>query len=178
MAFSSAKSSDVTLSISDTVATADSDGWTSIGFVDTTTPAIYFDFTNNSSSTDSIGGLTTDTTAGSDGYTSSRYFLYFTGSGNVRPYDNSSGTPVAVGSNSPYTAGDTVRVEYNGDTVKFYNDGALIHTLTGQTTGLTLYPQCSIYNNGESVKFIEVGTPVNPTGSTVYPPPPPAMVRL
>lgn len=78
-------------------------------------------------------------------------FAFYQDAGSLQVYE--SGT--AVGTFGTYAAGDAFELRYDGVTVRYFHNGALVRAV--RAAGLTLYPAACLYSAGSVLSALQFG---------------------
>ena len=113
------------------------------------TASVWLSFQPAQTTAEIMFGLSENPTA-TLSYTALNFAFYMTSGGNLRIYEL--GTQVAViGS---YSASDTLRITYDGTTVRYYQNSSLVRSVA-RPVGAALYMSSSFYTPGGIVQAID-----------------------
>lgn len=134
-----------------TVTKTGPDGWdSSVYSVESYTNGAWVTFIPSQADKSAIIGLNTDPTT-SSGYTDLDYALQGSASGGLNAWE--SNTQISLGS---YVAGDVLSVQYDGDKVRYYKNGAVLRTVSAGA-GKRFYLDGTFNQTGVTVTGLRFG---------------------
>lgn len=127
-----------------------SNAWDAHAYTDQSlTSGCYFEFKVDAATNQCMVGINTDPATDSS-FASIDYAFFTSSVGSLRAYESGS----LGASFTTYLATDTLAIEYVGTEVRYYQNGALLRTVTGVSTGLTMYIDSSLNSVGAGYNSI------------------------